>query len=74
MSRAPCSRRTGWLLALVAVVAACSDDGVLAYSPEAPTQAEAEAILDQAVRLARADDVDGLCQLTDNELGALTRC
>ena len=57
------------LVGLVAVVAACSDSGESGYSPDPPTQAEARAFLDEAVRLAQAGDDDAFCDLTIAEIG-----
>lgn len=54
--------------ALVLLVA-CADESDPIYSPVPPTQAEARTFLDEAVRLARAGDDQGLCDLTNARTG-----
>lgn len=53
----------------MSLAAGCGGDDPDRYSAAAPTVAEAQALLQEAVQLAEAGDIDGLCELTIAEAG-----
>lgn len=62
------------LLVASVALASCTtpDEAAWRYSPRAPADAEARALLAEAVRLAEAGDDAALCHLTIAELGCTT--